>query len=213
MRELAAELALELRDGRLVRVQVERGDVLLGLERPAGLDGGEHELAGDLGVVLARTPVPDAEPDRVDGHAGARAAGPAPRRAPCPDGSRSAAVVSRRSVPSWSSATDSRATSMSGYQARGLPASSSPSAQTARSAARWRSLSSGGAASGSSSATVDSAARRRTISASATKARSLFGSSLSIDRSASSWSVSPRRAAVVGRRAPTREAEDGRRMS
>ena len=76
----------QVRDRPLVRVQVERREVLLGLERSARLDRGEHELARDLGVVLARAPVPDAEAERVDRAARPRAARRAPRRAPCPTG-------------------------------------------------------------------------------------------------------------------------------
>ncbi|GMA25598.1 hypothetical protein GCM10025864_33570 [Luteimicrobium album] len=64
-----------------------------------------------------------------------------------------------------------------------------------------------------SSSTCACEAWRRTISASAWKARSSLGFSDSTARSASSWTVSPRRRDELGRRVPTVDAEPDRRSS
>src|SRR5690606_37770998 len=108
-----------------------------------------------------------------------------------------------------SSAIDRRASSRSGSHARGLPASSSPSDQTARSAARRAGSASCSAVNGAPSSALASACRR-TIEASASKALRLLGSSARTARRASSWRSSPRRGAEVGRRTPTRDGETGR---
>ena len=116
--------------------------------------------------------------------------------------SRSHAPARRRIAPSWSFSSESRPSSTRAYQARGLPAISSASAQTARSEARRTSGGSCSAVSGSAGPTP--AARRRTSSARALKASMSLGSSMRRARSASSRGASAGRDTADGRRAPTR---------
>src|SRR5690606_38169440 len=70
LRDGALQVRAQGRDALRVAVLDERREVVARLERAVGLDRSEDELTADLGVVVPRAPVPDAEAQRLGRQAG-----------------------------------------------------------------------------------------------------------------------------------------------